>query len=137
LARAAGDIALEHAIAAARDRVLVRERGKERAVERAQLVPCRAVRSRGRIVRARRHQHRELPRARLEGLVREGRVVGGDDVLGEVSRATVLTMKPTGTLDRLRETLPREERIAGRRISGGEERVGSAREAVGMLADEP
>jgi hypothetical protein len=75
-------------IRAARDRIRVTEQREERLVESAQLVPGGAVRRARRIVGARRHEHRKLPRACLVGLVGERRVVGSDHLGRDRARAT-------------------------------------------------
>src|SRR6476469_3367440 len=61
LAGAARYVALERAIAAARDRVLVGECSQERLLPRAECLPGIAVVVGGRIVGSGRHEHREPP----------------------------------------------------------------------------
>src|SRR5580704_17012193 len=74
----------EPAIGTPRDRVAVAERAEERLVERPERVPGPAVVDVRRVVRRRRDEERELASALLVRLVRERRVVGRDDVRGEV-----------------------------------------------------
>ncbi len=81
---APGTCRLEDLGPAARPGIAVGERGEERAVEGAQRVDGAPVEPGARAARGEAHQQRQLARAGAEPLVGEGRVVGGQDVVGHV-----------------------------------------------------
>ncbi len=116
-----GDDLLEHPLAAARDRVAIRERREEGLLPASEHLPGPPVREGGRVVGARRHEERELTRARLVALVRERRVVGGHDGGLEGGLAGSPHDSSHGQLGRLlREATPGVERLAERLVSRGE-----------------
>jgi hypothetical protein len=132
-------VALERAVAAARDRVLIGERGEERLLPRAQRFPRIAVVVGSGVVGSCGNEHRELPRAGLVAIVGEGRGVSSGDPVGELgSAAAVHDESHVEVVDGLREVLPPEKRLAGWRVPGRQERVRGdhAGEAIGVLGDQ-
>ena len=130
---------LEVAVRSPGDGVAVAECAQEGPVERGQALPGGDVGVVGRVVRPRRHEHGELARSRLVGLVGERRVVGGLHLGRQGLGAPAPDDAAGGELvDLLGELLPGEERIPRIRVARGQEGVGrnDAGEPIGVLADE-
>jgi hypothetical protein len=134
----ARDLTLEQPVIAAGVRVRIAERGQERPVPLAKVVPCGALRRRGGVVGVARHERREDASPFLVGVAGERWVVRSEDLgrqVGGASRVDDPGDVQAGGL--LRVALPGKEGIRHAVGTDRQTGVGSndPRESVGVLGE--